>query len=401
MSLWARYSHTMNKTTKTSIWSVPYVILLLANFFQSTAAFMTMATLPLYATVLGASAAMVGVVSSSFALSSLLIRPIAGPAFDSFSRRRMLILSQVIITICMFLYGFVQSLEVLVVVRLFHGIGVGCSGPLAMSMLTEYLPKDKFASGVSIYTLAQSFAQVIGPAAGLTLIDLIGFTWSYILAALSVLIAIIGVIFLKEPSYQKLPYKLRFDRMFAPQVISKAIALMCISTSFACMGSYIVLYGLERGIENLGFYFIVYSFGLVITRPIYGNLADKYGTPRFVAVGVLFFLASYIALSVATGVSGFVIAAILGAFGFGCCAPLLQSFALASVSASHRGAASNTMFTGLDLGSLIGPVIGGFIVEGIYGQTGNMALAYSNLWLYMLIPALGTLILSIRWAFHK
>lgn len=45
---------------------------------------------------------MVGVVVSSFTLSALLVRPFAGPAFDSFSRKRLLLIAQGIICLSFF-----------------------------------------------------------------------------------------------------------------------------------------------------------------------------------------------------------------------------------------------------------------------------------------------------------
>ena len=110
-----------------SIWSVPFVILMAVNFFQSMAAFMANATLPVFADSLGATASMVGVVVRSFTLSALLVRPFAGPAFDSFSRKRLLLIAQGIICLSFFAYGFVDSLGVLIAIRLFHGVGIGCS----------------------------------------------------------------------------------------------------------------------------------------------------------------------------------------------------------------------------------------------------------------------------------
>ena len=162
---------TEQRKGRDSVWSAPFVILMAVNFFQSMAAFMANATLPVFADSLGATASMVGVVVSSFTLSALLVRPFAGPAFDSFSRKRLLLIAQGIICLSFFAYGFVDSLGVLIAIRLFHGVGIGCSGPLAMSLVSEYLPAAKFASGISIYALAQSFAQVIGPATGLYLVD--------------------------------------------------------------------------------------------------------------------------------------------------------------------------------------------------------------------------------------
>ena len=387
----------MAEEKRESIWSVPFVILMAVNLFQSMAAFMANVTLPVFADSLGASTSMVGIVVSSFTLSALLVRPFAGPAFDSFSRKKMLLASQGVICLALFLYGVVGSLGALIAVRLLHGIGIGCSGPLAMSLVSEYLPANKFASGISIYALAQSFAQVIGPAVGLSLVSAMGFSPAYFLAAALLLVAMAGIFVIREPYRERLPYQLKLDRMFAREAVAQAVALMLIATSFACMTSYVVLYGYERGVADMGFFFVVYALCLVVTRPALGSLADRVGTPKVIVFGVLCFAASYAALWQASDLWGFLVAAVLGSAGFGCCAPLLQSMGLASVGPAHRGAASNTMFTGLDLGMLVGPVLGGAVVEALAPAIGGLAGAYSLMWLVMLIPACGTFAIALWW----
>lgn len=388
---------TPDSGSRGTIWSFPYVALMVVNLFQSMAAFMANTTLPVYADALGASTSMVGVVVSSFSVSAILIRPFAGPAFDSFSRKRLLLLSQAIICACMLLYGVATSLEALIAIRLLHGIGIGCSGPLAMSLVSEYLPKAKFASGISIYALAQSFAQVIGPAVGLYLVGTVGFSYAYFLAAGCLVVAIIGVSLIKEPFRERLPYQLRLSRMFAPEAVSAAVALMLLAVSFSCMTSYVVLYGYERGVQDMGLFFVVYALCLVVTRPAFGKLADRFGTPRMLVCGILCFAASYVALSLAQDAAGFMVAAVISSAGFGCCGPLLQSMALASAPEERRGAASNTAFTGLDLGMLLGPVIAGLVIEGLAPVTGGLVQAYADMWLVMLIPAFGTFAMAVHW----
>ena len=153
--------------------------------------------------------------------------------------------------------------------------------------LTEYLPISRLASGISIYALAQSFAQVIGPAAGLWLVEAVGFSPAYFLAAGCLLVAMTGVLFLKEPVRERLPYQFKLNRMFAREAVSKAAVLMLLSISFACMTSYLVLYGYLRGIENMGVYFTVYAISLLATRPVFGKLADHWGAPRVLIIGAL------------------------------------------------------------------------------------------------------------------
>ena len=380
-----------------TIWSAPYVALMVTNFFQSMAAFMTNTTLPLYLDALGATTSVVGIVVGAFAITALLVRPFAGPAFDSFSRKRLLLAAQTLIGASLVGYGIAGSIPVLFCVRLVHGIGIGCSGPLAMSLVSEFLPASRLASGISIYALAQSFAQVIGPAAGLWLADGIGFSNAYFLSAASVIVAMVGVFSIKEPARERPPYQLALGRMFAREAVPKACVLCLLAIAFAGSTSYLVLYGNLLGIEGMGAYFVVYALCLVATRPLFGKMADRFGAARVLVVGVVFFAASYAMLWQVRDFTGMIAVAIVGSAGFGACAPLIQSMALASVPVERRGAASNTAFTGLDLGMLIGPAVAGFAIEALVPVAGSEVAAYSLMWLVMLVPLAVAFAVIVRW----
>ena len=382
---------------KESIWSFPYVVLMGVNFFQSMAAFMVNTTLPLYLDSLGAATSMVGIVVGSFAITALLVRPFAGPAFDSFSKKRLLLVAQVLICVSLVGYGVVDSIPALFCVRLVHGIGIGCSGPLGMSLVSEYLPASRMASGISIYALAQSFAQVIGPAVGLWLVEGFGYSNAYFLAAGCLLVAMTGVFFCKEPSRERLPYRFKLNRMFAREAAPKACVLSLFAIAFSATTSYLVLYGTLLGIEGLGAYFVVYALCLVGTRPLFGKMADRFGTPPVLLVGALFFITSYVLLWRVRDFTGLMVVAVVGSAGFGACAPLIQSMALASVPVERRGAASNTAFTGLDLGMLLGPATAGFAIETLEPLTGSLLSAYSHMWLVMLAPLGVALVVIVRW----
>lgn len=382
---------------KETIWSAPYVALMATNFFQSMAAFMTNTTLPLYLDALGAATSMVGIVVGAFAITALLVRPFAGPAFDSFSRKRLLLASQTVIAASLVGYGVVSSIPGLFCVRLLHGIGIGCSGPLAMSLVSEFLPVSRLASGISIYALAQSFAQVIGPAVGLWLAEAIGFSNAYFISALSVLVAMVGVFFVKEPPRERLPYRFSLNRMFAREAVPKAAVLCLLCIAFAGTTSYLVLYGNLLGIGAMGTYFVVYALCLVGTRPLFGKMADRFGAPRVLLVGVLFFAASYVMLWQVRDFAGIIAVAVVASAGFGACAPLIQSMALGSVPVERRGAAANTSFTGMDVGMLIGPATAGFVIEALVPVAGGQIEAYSCMWLVMLVPLAIAFAVIVYW----
>ena len=134
-----------------SIWSVKFVLLMATNFTFMFAIYMLNTTLPLYLTALGASVSLVGIISGSFAATAIGVRPFAGPAFDAFPRKMLLIITQIISFTCIVGYAFASTPTTVLIFRLIHGIGIGCAGPLAMSMLGDFVPPEKFATGVSVY----------------------------------------------------------------------------------------------------------------------------------------------------------------------------------------------------------------------------------------------------------
>ena len=162
-----------------------------------------------------------------------------------------------------------------------------------------------------------------------------------------------------------------------------------------------MLYGQLRGIENIGMYFTVYALCLLATRPLFGKMADRWGAERVLLFGVMCFAASYIVLFTVHDFARLIVSGIIGSAGFGACAPLIQSLALSSVPIERRGAASNTAFTGMDVGMLLGPVIGGTTIELLEPIAGSLVQSYATMWLVMLVPVAVACVVIVRWNIKK
>ena len=309
--------------------------------------------------------------------------------------------AQGIAAISFVLYGFADSVPALFAVRLLHGIGIGCAGPLAMSLVSEYLPPTKFSSGISIYMLSQTMAQVIGPGTGLWLIENIGYQNTYLISAALLVLSVFSISRVNEIPREHPPYQLRLGRMFAREAADKAVVLALFATAFGGTTSYLVLYGTKLGIENIGAYFVVYAVCLLATRPLFGNLADHVGAQKVLVPGLACFALSYIMLANVTDFFGLMVVAVVAAAGFGACVPLVQSLAMSSVDGSRRGAASNTTYTGMDVGSLCGPAVAGMAIEALEPSAGSLLAAYSQMWYVMLIPMAFALAIIVYWNVRK
>ena len=383
---------------KETIWSVPFVLLMAVNFFSGVAAYINNAIIPVYADHLGASAAVVGFVFGAFAMSAILIRPFAGPAFDSFSRKKLLVISLSLGVMANILYTFFASIPVLVFARLLQGITVGCMGPLTLSLVSETLPVGKLASGISIYTLSQTVAQVIGPAIGLWLMEAVGFSTTFGIGAGMAALALVSVLPLKEGERELLPYQLKLSRMFASEAVVCAIMMFLVAIPYAVMNSYIVLYGYMLGIENVAIFFIVYALCMVVTRPVFGKLADNIGMPKVIFISIIFYMIANALIWNMHDFAGMIIAAVASAAGFGAAYPLIQSLAISSAPIERSGAAGNTVYCGMDFAMLVGPSLAGIVIEFFLSSTGSELMAYSTIWLTMLIPLAIALFIVAVWA---
>ena len=388
------YARPMNKTT---IWSPAFAALLCMSFLMAMGQMTASTVLPLYMRSLGAATSLVGFVSGAFAVTAILVRPFVGPAFDSFSKKRLLMAAMVLICVAMASYAVSDSVAAVVVGRFVHGAGMGCTGPLGMAMVSETLPRDRMASGIGVYTLAQASAQAIGPAFGIWLSGVVGFNATFVVTSccMAAALVVVGVFVRDRADAPRLPYRLSLGRAFDARALPLAGVLALLTTAFACVGSFNAIYGGLRGVSSIGLYFTTYALGLLLTRPLFGRLADRLGTTALVVPGCLCFAGSFCLLSQAASLPMFLLAAAVGACGFGAVTPLLQSEVFKRVGEERRGSAANTNYLGIDVGQLAGPWLGGHAIEAFEAAGLVEVDAYAAMWLAMLAPIAAGLVLYL------
>ena len=378
------------------IWNVKFIQITLINFLLSMGQFMMNTLVPKYADSLGAPATVVGIVTSMFAITALGIRPISGPAMDYFPKNKLMRISVSLIVIAFIGYGFSNSITLIMISRLVHGLGVGVAIPLSMAMASNTLPKAKMASGMSIFSMGNAVGTAVGPSIGLELKERIGYSATFFIVA-----GILGVCFIMTLLLQsnthahKGPFKIRLDRIIVPAVIVPAIIMLFIGISYSSISSFIVIYGGLRGVDEIGFYFTAYAVCLLASRPISGKVADKFGIDKTIIPGFILFAVSFVLISLSRSLTMFLIAGCVSAFGYGICIPLMMTLAMQLVPSNLRGAASNTNFIGMDSGYLLGPVIAGLLITGVYNATGSEATGYSVMYLVMILPIAAALVIFI------
>ena len=380
----------MNNQTK--LWNREFIVILFVQFCLQMGQQMLNTLVPLLADSLGASASAIGLISSVFSIAATLVLIFVTPAFDCSSRKKIMLIS-IFFTIVAFTgYGITKTIPMLFVFRFIQGASQGCIMALGLVMVSDTLPADKLGKGIGVFTLCQALAQAVGPSIGLSMKDSLGFSMTFFIGTITMVIGLAAGFLIRETVKNEGSYKLTVENVIAKEAIPASVLILILQGAYCSISSFIAIYGGLRGVNEIGLYFTVYAIGLLATRPVSGVLIDKIGYEIVLIVGIAFFAISFLTIGLATNLWMFLLAAVFAALGYGVCQPTLNYICMRCVPPERRGAASCTGNIAMSIGFLVAVTAAGYVVDGITAATGNQTLGYSRMYMLMTVPVAVALI---------
>lgn len=362
----------------TKVWNAVFVSVFITNILLQFAQQMSTSLVAKYVDHLGASPSIVGIVMSMFAITAILFKFISAPAIDTFNRKYVLAGAMCVLGIAFIGYAVSKSIPIVIASRLIQGIGLAFTATCCLTMAADALPPDRLGTGIGYFSLAQAASVAISPTIALKLADSIGYNYTFAVAAIAMFAAVFIALKIKVVYKRTKKFKISINNMIAKEAMFPAIITFCLASSYAGIGSFLIIYAGRIGIgTNIGYFYTAYAATLLISRPLVGRLSDKFGHVKVLIPALFFFASAFILISFSTKLWMFLIAAVVSAFGFGACSPLVQSLCMKLVPKERRGAGSCTSYIGTDLGSMVGPSMAGAFVT---------AFGYSTMWRLMILP---------------
>ncbi len=351
---------------KEVLWSKSFIMLILGNLFTFMSFQMLIPTLPPYIKSIGASAFEVGLMTALFSIGAVFIRPFIGFMLGYKARKKLVLIGAVALLLITFLYPLTNIILILLAFRLIHGIAWGWSTTVNGTASVDLIPSSRLGEGTGYYGLSVTLGMIIAPSLGLILYENASFdTLIYVSAALGA----IAVILLSVVSY-RLPERVKrtkredltfsyFGSMIEKTCWFPAMLILLVAFGYGAIVSFIVIFGIERGIDNIFIFYLVNAVFATLSRPFTGKIFDKRG-PRLIVLvcAVLTFLSLW-TLSFAQNSFHLAVAGALLGAGYGSILPTLQSWALFITPPERRGITNGMTFSCIDLGiGLSGIVFG-------------------------------------------
>lgn len=372
-----------NPVPEERIWNKTFFLILVVSFLMFLSMYMLLPTLPLYAQTIGGNETVAGTIVGVFTFSAVLVRPWFGNLLDRRGRKLILMIGAGIFLVSALAYNLTFSILTLLALRVVHGIGWGASTTATATMASDVIPAVRRAEGMGYYGIAATLAMSLGPALGLYLVKYSSYSVLFTGAAILAALGLAGSFLINYET----PLKNREEAKILPvkgvvlekTALPPALVLFFITLTYGGIVTFLPTYADYRGVENIGLFFTVYALVLLLSRPITGKLADRYGVRKFLVPGILLIALALALLVKASSLPIFLLVAVIYGLGFGTVQPILNALVISLSPPERRGAANATFAVAMDLGIGVGAVALGYLTqkmgfEFMYGCSAGFAL---------------------------
>jgi len=373
-------SPTGAESTRERLLTPAFIRLTLADVAYFTSTGVAIYTLPLWVTgPVGSDKSGAGLAFGAFAVSALLLRPIAGRLADTRGRRPLLVGGALISAVGMLGTAYAENLGLVVVMRLLLGVAEAAFFVASIAALADLAPPNRMGEATSYNSLGLYLGLAFGPPLAELLVRTGGFraAW-YGAATLSVIAALVaaGIRDLRKGA----PATAGRMRVIHWKAVPAALGFFA---SVVAMGALFAFGSLQAdavGLMPVSTPLFVYGIVVVTGRLLLARVLDRFRPLLLGAVALVIIGGGLMIMALWTTPLGTVLGAAVFALGITLSTPAFFSAIFATARPDERGAASGTASVFLDLAMGGGPMLLGFAAQasGIpfaFGVAAAVALA--------------------------
>jgi MFS family permease len=302
----------------------------------------------------------VGVVIGAYAITGLLLRPVAGRLADTRGRKPTMLAGGILVALGGLLYLPSLGIAGLIAARLVLGVGEGSVYTAGSAWIVDLAPLERRGRVLGLYGLAVWGGLSVGPLIGQLILDQSGYTAVWIFAAAMPLLGA-GIASRASDPFVPLEHA-EPHPLIAPEAVGPGFAVALASLGYAAVATFIVLHLEARGISHGATVFAAFAAMIVLTRLVIGDLPDRVGAAPVAVAATLGEAAGLCLIAVAQSLPVALAGGITMGAAFSLLNPSLMLIALGGVSETARGAAMGTFTAFFDAGVGLGAPLAGLVV---------------------------------------
>ncbi len=340
-----------------------FVLSFFAQFASSSFVFILIPTIPIYLSSFGAKEAEIGVLVGILSVSSLIIRPFVGRALLKIPEKKFMIAGASLYVISSIGYLVAIPFLPFLIVRILQGIGLAFFSTASFTLIANITPEAHRGQIISYYYLSINFAFALIPYFGILLINRFNFTVLFLVCVGLSLCSLLITTRLKRRETDPLEnHSLQDQPFLSREALPPAIMAFMVNIIWGAVTAFFPLYALRHGVANPGLFFATFAFMLILGRAFGGRILDIYSREKVMFPCLFTYIIAMLILAFSTTLPMFILVAAIWGTGNAFLYPTLTVYAMDQGGAS-RGPAMGTFTAVADLGSGLGSVIMGIILQ--------------------------------------
>ncbi len=342
---------------------------------------LVMPIFPVYVKNMGATNIEIGMITAAYALMNFIFTPLLGSYSDRFGRRPILLTTILINVLAFILFGLADSLPLMILSRLFSGMG-SANIAAAQAYISDISTPENRAKSMGMIGVAFGLGFVFGPLFGAVIskwygINAVGFAaaalclinlvWAYfsLPESLKVKNATAEIQFMPIRDYKKALNTSIIRELFLVNSVYIAAFMMMQTYSSLLWKEH---YGLDDDQIMYIFAFIGITTALV-QGSLIGIMVQKFGEQRLLYYGCIFMIIGLGSLPLMPKyllVHGIVLSITSIAFGAGCISPSITSLLSQHTDVQEQGKMLGLAQSFGALSRILGPFLGGILYNGAF-----------------------------------
>ena len=181
-----------------------------------------------------------------------------------------------------FLYFLPLNVTNLLIIRFIHGFGIGIGFTAITTITAQIIPKKHHGKGFGIFYLAEPVAIGLCSLINIVFNQYASFSFYLIIAAIFSGVTLLGFSAVKfdekKLSEESKKFKLQADNFIDISTLPIAIFTMLSCFGYIALLTFSQIYSTKVNLVNaFNYFFLIYMVTVIISRPLFGLLQDKYG----------------------------------------------------------------------------------------------------------------------------
>jgi MFS family permease len=305
-----------------------------------------------------------GLIISLFTLTAGLSRPFSGKLTDKVGRVPVMAFGSLVCFVCGFLYPLATTVIPFFILRFVHGFSTGFKPTGTAAYIADIVLIDRRGESMGIHGLVGGLGMAFGPALGGWIVQHFDINVLFYTSSAISLLSILILINMKEtlPVDRKEKFvgshlRIGRDEIFDKSVMPVVIVIFFTSFAYGTIVTLVPDLSQSIGIQNKGYYFLVYTLASIAIRFLAGKWSDKNGRESVLTIGCWVLLFAILIIAFADDILILTISAVLFGVSMGIISPISQAWTVDLCEEQNRGKAIATMYIALEAGIGFGALL--------------------------------------------